>query len=83
MTELNLNRDDLIKLLKFTLARVNELENIISENDQLTEAHTTISAAIPRIDTSYPPNWPYGQKSKKTMKNNFDYEMVDYGDYEP
>ena len=84
MTELNLNRDDLIKLLKFTLARVNELANIISEDEQLTEAHATISAARTFMtDTPYPPNWPYGQKSKKTMKNNFDYEMVDYGDYEP
>jgi hypothetical protein len=83
MTELNLNRDDLIKLLKFTLARVNELENIISENEQLTEAHTTISAAIPRIDTSYPPNWPYGHKSTKTMENVFGYyQGVEPGDYE-
>ena len=56
-----LNRDDLINLLKLTLARVNELEEIISKDEGWD--------VNPKFKHSpYPPNWPYGQKSKKTME---------------
>ena len=76
---IELNRDDLINLLKLALARVNELEEIISKDEGCD--------MNPKFKHSpYPPNWPYGEESKKRLKDEFDYEhnpMVDHGDYEP
>ena len=71
---IELNRDDLINLLKLTLARVNELEEIISKDEGWD--------VNPKLKHSpYPPDWPYGQKSKKTLKDVFSYG-VEPGDYE-
>ena len=69
-----LNRDDLINLLKLALARVNELEEIISKDEGW--------GVNPKFKHSpYPPNWPYGQKSKKTLEDVFGHG-VEPGDYE-
>ena len=82
---IELDRDDLINLLKLALARVNELENIISgPSSELEKVPATVTKS-PWLSTlsSYPPNWPYGQKSKKTMENVFGYyQGVEPGDYE-
>ena len=69
-----LNRDDLINLLKLALARVNELEEIISKDEGWD--------VNPKFKHSpYPPNWPYGQKSKKTLEDVFGH-VVEHGAYE-
>ena len=63
-----LNRDDLINLLKLALARVNELEEIISKDEGWD--------VNPKLEHSpYPPNWPYGEKSKKTLEDVFGYKI--------
>ena len=65
---IKLNRDDLINLLKLTLARVNELEEIISKDEGWD--------VNPKLKHSpYPPNWPYGEKSKKTLEDAFGYKV--------
>ena len=65
---IKLNRDDLINLLKLTLARVNELEEIISKDEGWD--------VNPKLEYSpYPPNWPYGEKSKKTLEVVFGYKI--------
>ena len=86
---IELNRDDLINLLKLTLARVNELEEIISrvesrlrEPEEPTPEKDEGWDVNPKFKHSpYPPDWPYGQKSKKTLKDVFSYG-VEPGDYE-
>ena len=63
-----LNRDDLINLLKLALARVNELEEIISKDEGWD--------VKPKLEHSpYPPNWPYGEKAKKTLEDVFGYKI--------
>ena len=65
---IKLNRDDLINLLKLTLARVNELEEIISKDEGWD--------VNPKLEhPPYPPNWPYGEKSKKTLEDIFGYKV--------
>lgn len=76
---IELDRDDLINLLKLALTRVNELENIISGLvDELEKVPATVTKSPL---SSYPPNWPYGQKSKKTLEDVFGHG-VEPGDYE-
>ncbi len=71
---IELDRDDLINLLKLTLARVSELEEIISKDEGWD--------VNPKLEHSpYPPNWPYGEKSKKTLEDVFGHG-VEPGDYE-
>tara|TARA_B100002019_G_C21020072_1_gene474357 strand:+ start:178 stop:390 length:213 start_codon:yes stop_codon:yes gene_type:complete len=65
---IELDRDDLINLLKLTLARVSELENVASEDEGWD--------VNPKLEHSpYPPNWPYGEKSKKTLEDVFGYKI--------
>ena len=65
---IELDRDDLINLLKLTLARVSELENVASKDEG--------SDVNPKLEHSpYPPNWPYGEKSKKTLEDVFGYKI--------
>ena len=88
---IELNRDDLINLLKLTLARVNELEEIISKLESRLREPEELEEIISKDEgwdvnpkfkhSPYPPDWPYGQKSKKTLKDVFSYG-VEPGDYE-
>ena len=65
---IQLDRDDLINLLKLTLARVSELEEIISKDEGWD--------VNPKLEHSpYPPNWPYGEKSEKTLEDVFGYKI--------
>ena len=65
---IELDRDDLINLLKLTLTRVSELENVASKDEGRD--------VNPKLEHSpYPPNWPYGEKAKKTLEDVFGYKI--------
>ena len=50
------------------LVEVSELENVASKDEG--------SDVNPKLEHSpYPPNWPYGEKSKKTLEDVFGYKI--------